>query len=101
MSKCLDMMVVFNELQQQKFALARELKAVEAAPTRRGDLLIVREISVVVLDDKDGTSSSFSAVEGRRSLQATVDFEASFKDAGAAAKDVVVDPEYRKTRQCL
>lgn len=64
----LDLMVILNERQQQKWAFERKLKAAEAVPGRRGVPPTVRELPVVVLHDSDDVKPGLHAVEGMRSL---------------------------------
>lgn len=65
-----------------------ELKAVEAAPAKKVVLPNVRNTFVAKLDNGDDANSSPHIVDARRSSQSTADFEASYKNAGAAPKKI-------------
>lgn len=89
----LGMMSILKKRQQQKCAFERALKAAELAPARNENFPIVRDISVLLLDDDGDADLGPNIVKGRRFLRATADFEAGFNVAGAAQKKVIGDPE--------
>lgn len=55
----LHLTVILKTRQQEELAFERELKAVEAAPARKGVPATIMETSVIVIDDEDNKKSVF------------------------------------------
>lgn len=89
----LDIMVTLKELQQQKWAFKRELKAANGAPARKEASSTVRNTFLVVTDDDDNADVGQLIVDVRISSQATAFFKAGFENAGVALKVAVADLE--------
>lgn len=94
----MDLIVMLKERQQHKFVLERELKAAEAAPVRKGVRPNLRKTFVLMPNDEENVKSDSPVAEGKRSLQATADFEKSCNATGVTAKKVDADPEGQWTK---
>lgn len=92
-----DVITIKKERQEQKWAFEKKLTATEALTARKEVLATVGYTFVVVVDDDNGVNFGPHIVNGKRSSQATADFEPGFQHADERPREAVADPKRQAT----